>query len=78
MECYFEFPEDTLYPSIPVYVDETTTVYPLKGKACLTGFEIVTALQQECKLKFIAGIAIPFRVKVVDENDSVYKSDKLR
>jgi hypothetical protein len=32
----FEFPESVKYPSIPCYIDKTTTVYPLSGEAYLT------------------------------------------
>lgn len=62
VECMFTFPKGTAYPSIPVYVDDTTTVYPMTGKAYLTGFEIVAAVQQNCKLEFIAGVCIPFKL----------------
>jgi len=33
----FAFDKDTLYPNIPCFADQTTTVYPLKGSAQLTG-----------------------------------------
>ena len=32
----FEFPENVKYPSIPCYIDKTTTVYPQSGEAFLT------------------------------------------
>lgn len=36
----FEFPKNVKYPSIPCYIDKTSTVYPLKGEnAFLTGPE---------------------------------------
>jgi hypothetical protein len=47
----FEFPKDTKYPSIPCYVDENCTIYPLKGSCILTGSEYLLALSQNCKLK---------------------------
>jgi hypothetical protein len=46
----FEFPKDTKYPSIPCYVDENCTVYPLKGSCVLTGSEYILALSQGCIL----------------------------
>lgn len=33
----FNFPKDTMYPSIPCSVDEATTIYPLSGSAVITG-----------------------------------------
>lgn len=48
----FEFPNSTKYPSIPCYVDENCTVYPLKGTCVLTGSEYVLAINQGCKFKF--------------------------
>jgi len=47
----FEFPETTKYPSIPCFVDENCTVYPLTGNCVLTGAEYLLALSQNCKLK---------------------------
>lgn len=44
IKCAFEFPENVKYPSIPVSVDKTTTVYPLKGEAVLTGAEYLTPI----------------------------------
>lgn len=31
---YFKFPETVKYTSIPCYIDNTTTVYPLEGSFC--------------------------------------------
>jgi len=47
----FEFPVETKYPSIPCYVDENCTVYPLKGNCIITGAEYLLALSQKCVLK---------------------------
>lgn len=49
-DCEFSFPSDTKYPSIPCYVDKTTTVYPLNGNAFLTGPELLLAKKQGAKL----------------------------
>jgi hypothetical protein len=47
----FTFPRNVKYPSIPVYIDKTTTVYPRKGTAYLTGPEYLLAKNQGCSLK---------------------------
>ena len=48
----FEFPPSTKYPSIPCYVDENCTVYPLTGSCVLTGAEYLLAKRQGCKFQF--------------------------
>lgn len=50
--CNFKFPSDTKFPSIPCYVDKTTTVYPLSGSALLTGPEILLAMNQGAELTY--------------------------
>jgi hypothetical protein len=45
----FNFPDSVKYPSIPCYIDKTTTVYPLKGEAFITGPEFILARSQGCK-----------------------------
>ncbi len=49
VNCDFEFPSNVKYPSILCYVDKTTTTYPLKGTAFLTGPEILLAKKQTKK-----------------------------
>jgi hypothetical protein len=56
----FEYPEHTKYPSIPVNIDENTTVYPLSGSAIITGLEYLVAYRQGCKIKVKDGYRIPF------------------
>jgi len=46
INCDFSFPETVKYPSIPCYVDNTTTVYPISGNAFLTGPEFLLARKQ--------------------------------
>lgn len=46
VNCSFVFPKNTKYPSIPCYVDKTTTVYPLKGSSFVTGPEFLLAKRQ--------------------------------
>ena len=57
----FEFPIDTKYPSIPCYVDENCTVYPLSGECVLTGAEYLLAKEQNCKLVIKDVIYTPFK-----------------
>ena len=56
----FEFTKDTKYPSIPCFVDENCTIFPLKGTALLTGAEYILALQQGCKFAIKSIHTIPF------------------
>jgi hypothetical protein len=60
VNCDFEFPSHTKYPSIPCYVDKTTTVYPLKGfSAFLTGPELLLAKKQDCTFNIKSAFYIP-------------------
>lgn len=56
----FAFPKGTMYPSIPCYVDESTTVYPLNGECVLTGSEYLLAKNQGCKLKLTDIFYLPY------------------
>ena len=60
IQCDFEFPNTVKYPSIGCFIDETTTVYPLKGSAFLTGAEYLLARSQGCKLDIKSINHIPF------------------
>jgi hypothetical protein len=57
----FEFPLNTKYPSIPCFVDENCTVYPLKGDCVITGAEYLLALMQKCVFKFYDIHYTPFK-----------------
>lgn len=46
----FIFPDNVKFPSIPCYIDKTSTVYPLQGNAYLTGAEYLLALRQKCNI----------------------------
>jgi hypothetical protein len=59
----FRFPAAVTYPSIPCNADDITTIYPLTGKAVLTGVEYLTALKQGCSMTITGGTLIPFRLK---------------
>jgi hypothetical protein len=59
----FAFDKDTLYPNIPCFADQTTTVYPLKGSAQLTGSEYIVARSRGCKMEVLGGTLIPYTYK---------------
>lgn len=57
----FTFPNNTKFPSIPVFLDKTTTVYPISGSCCITGIEYVLAKNQGCVFTKITDIVrVPF------------------
>lgn len=60
IKCDFEFQKNIKFPSIPCFVDETTTVYPLKGSGILTGAEYLLAKSQNCEITIKEIIYIPF------------------
>lgn len=61
LKVKFEFPKDVKYPSIPCNIDETTTVYPLKGECLLSGLEYIVAEKQGCKFDIAEIVHIPFK-----------------
>jgi hypothetical protein len=61
----FNFPEHIKYPSIPCFVDKTTTVYPLSGTAFLTGPEYWLALRQGCEMNIKSAFYIHPKTKNV-------------
>jgi len=60
MKVKFKFNAKTKFPSIPVHIDETTSVYPLEGEAILTGSEYLLAKSQKCVLKISEIYYLPF------------------
>jgi hypothetical protein len=62
----FTFPKKVKYPSIPCYIDETTTIYPLSGSCLLTGPEYILAISQGCEIRIKSIFSIP----------SAYNSEK--
>jgi len=60
IKAEFTFPDNVKYPSIPCFVDENTTVYPLSGECSLTGAEYLLAVNQKCDLKISDIYYIPF------------------
>lgn len=64
IKAKFKFPETVKYPSIPCFADESTTLYPLKGRCTLTGAEYVLALKQGCYLEIEEIFYIPFSTSI--------------
>ena len=60
IHAQFEFPPETKYPSIPCYVDENCTIYPLRGVCVITGAEYILALSQGCRFTYDDVFLIPF------------------
>lgn len=67
VNCDFEFPTNVKYPSIPCYIDKTTTVYPLSGTSYLTGPEYLLAKNQGCKFKIKSAFFIHSKKKRVND-----------
>ena len=59
MNGSFKFPDNTKYPSVPCYLDESTTVYPLRGNCILTGPEYLLARNQKCEITIKSVFYIP-------------------
>lgn len=78
IDCNFSFPKAIKYPSIPCFIDETTTVYPLKGSALLTGAEYIVALEQGCYFDIKEIVHIPFVKEVKPFYSSIQKLQELR
>jgi hypothetical protein len=70
MKVTFEFGKSVKYPSIPCFLDETTTVYPLEGEGVLTGSEYLLAKSQGCKLTISEIFYLPFEKRIVLTNDN--------
>jgi hypothetical protein len=67
----FVFPDNVKYPSIPCYIDKTTTVYPVRGSAFLTGAEYLLAIRQGCKITIKTAFKIESKlVKNNNESDN--------
>jgi len=67
----FSFPEHVKYPSIPCYVDKTTTVYPLNGSCYLTGPEYWLAIRQGCEINIKSAFYIHPKIKKVFKKEEV-------
>lgn len=67
----FEFKSTVKYPSIPCFVDNNTTVYPLKGSAFLTGSEYILARNIGCAFDIKDIYLIPFKAKTEDKTEDI-------
>ena len=74
----FEFPENVKYPSIPCNLDETTTVYPLKGSAYITSLDYSVAIKQNAKIFIKEVFVIPFKYPKSDKNNINKKASYIR
>jgi hypothetical protein len=65
VDVQFTFPKSVKYPSIPCYLDESTTIYPTSGESVISGIEYMLAKNQGCTFnKIKEAFIIPFeRVK---------------
>jgi len=77
IKCTFKFPSIIKYPSIPCFLDETTTIYPLEGSAVLTGSEYLLAISQGCELKIEEIYWIPFKQLIKNDETVVVKPFEL-
>lgn len=73
VNAFFKFPNGVKYPSIPCYVDKTTTVYPLEGEGFLTGPEYLLAKNQGCQFTIKSAFMIQPKTKF----DVAKKTDVL-
>ena len=71
MSADFDFPSGTKYPSIPCYVDESCTIFPLKGSCVLTGAEYILAKSQGCNLHLHDIHYVPFKTIGGEDNKNV-------
>jgi hypothetical protein len=76
MKVSFEFKEDIKYPSIPCYIDEVATVYPLRGEAVLTGAEYLLARKQGCNLRIMEIFYLPFQEALIKDEESQTRVSK--
>jgi hypothetical protein len=74
----FKFSNGVKYPSIPCYVDENTTVYPLEGTCLITGPEYLLARNQGCvfDVKTIYFIPPAEEIKGGRKKEKFKKDDK--
>ena len=57
----FKITKSVKYPSIPIYIDKTSTVDTLEGSFCclLTGPEYIIAKQQGCNIEIKSAFLYP-------------------
>lgn len=55
----FKFPDDTLYPTLPVSHPAYGLVFPLQGESVVTAIEIVTARAVGAKIEALCSVEMP-------------------
>ncbi len=55
----FSFPEDTIYPSLPVTHRQYGLVFPLEGECVATSIEIITAMDAGASIKALYSLELP-------------------
>lgn len=70
----FEFPEGTLFPSLPVRNKDNGLIYPLNGFSYCTAPEIEVALNLKCHINIMYGIIIPW----FDGDDRLFEPYVMR
>ena len=74
MNGTFKFPKSVKYPSIPIYIDKTSTVYPLSESSFLTGPEYILAKRQGCTFDVKSAFYIyPKEKKVAEDKVELIK-----
>jgi len=73
VNCDFTFPHDTKFPSIPCYIDKTTTVYPLTGSTFLTGPEFLLAKAQGATFDIKSAFYIHPKSKPISNKREIIK-----
>jgi hypothetical protein len=57
----FEFPENVIYPNIPISIGKSATIFPLKGQNALaSNYDLKVAKDNNCKYTVIDGYIIPY------------------
>lgn len=70
----FEFPEGTLFPSLPVRNKDNGLIYPLTGFSYCTAPEIEVALNLKCHINIMYGVIIPW----FDGDDRLFEPYVMR
>ena len=56
----FTFPNNVVFPNLPVRLDKGSLMYPLSGQSFCTGLEILLAHRLGCQFIVLGGSFIPF------------------
>lgn len=72
----FEFPEEELYPNLPVVIDKNNTIYPSMGRSVCGLADILVAWKRGCKIELQEGVEIPFRYEMITVKKDGEEYDK--